>query len=103
MDKNDVSLQTLIYDKYNIDSLQLAQSSAYYSYHIKEYEGIYQIVNDSLTKLKDFYTKEKELIDENKRIKDSLAKQPLDSLKLHKTKAETIAVLDSLSSSKKKN
>ena len=103
LDKNGVSLQTLIYDKYDIDSLQLLKSSEYYSYHVKEYEGIYQIVNDSLKKLKDVYTEEKKRIDEEKRVKDSLAKQPLDSLKLKKAKRENIAVLDSLSFSKKEN
>ncbi|MHA7942766.1 DUF4296 domain-containing protein [Formosa sp. 3Alg 14/1] len=103
LEKNNISLETLIYDKYNIDSLQLVKSSEYYSYYMKEYEGIYQIVNDSLTKLKDKYTLENEKVEEVKKsIKDSVSK-PVDSLKLKKERAEQMAVLDSLSTSKKKD
>ncbi|CDF80905.1 conserved hypothetical protein (DUF4296) [Formosa agariphila KMM 3901] len=81
LDKNNISLQTLIYDKYNVDSLQLAESNEYYSYSIDEYEAIYTKVNDSLTILKEKYTAEEAEAEVRKRKQDSINKKPVNALK----------------------
>ncbi len=49
--KNGVDIDTYVYKKHNIDSLQFALSNAYYAFYTKEYEAIYNAVADSLTRL----------------------------------------------------
>lgn len=81
---------TYIYNKYNIDSLQFAESNIYYTYQIKDYEEIYQMVNDSLEKLKEHY-KNIQKEEQKKRVKkseDSLSEvlKTRDSIKFPKGK-----------------
>lgn len=85
-EKNGVYVRSYIFEKYNIDSAQFAESNTYYTYNIKEYQEIYLAVKDSLdklkTKLKEIQDKEREAAE--KKSKDSLDKvlKKRDSLKL---------------------
>jgi hypothetical protein len=74
MRDSGVNLDTFIYDKHNIDSLQFALSNSYYAFHVDDYEEIYSLVTDSLEKLK-ASLKEKEAQEwkaQTKREQDSL-------------------------------
>ncbi len=51
LNKNGVDVDTYVFKKHNIDSLQFALSNAYYAYYIKDYEDIYNTVTDSLKRL----------------------------------------------------
>ena len=74
MKDNGVNLDTYVFEKHNIDSLQFALSNNYYAFHIKDYEAIYEKVNDSLEALKvNFKDLEaKEWKEQTKREEDSL-------------------------------
>lgn len=96
-----VNLNTYIYEKHDIDSLQFALSNSYYAFHVDDYEAIYSKVTDSLEKLKE---KLKEIEAEEwkaqtKREADSLAKvlkeKELQSPK-NKDSLGTIILRDSL-------
>ena len=76
------------FEKYNIDSLQFAESNNYYAYHIKDYEEIYANVTDSLERLK-VALKEIELKEEKKKKKETDSINALklkDSLKIQNKK-----------------
>ncbi|GAA4804524.1 DUF4296 domain-containing protein [Litoribaculum gwangyangense] len=82
-----IDLDTYIFTKYNIDSLQFVLSNNYYAFHIKDYEEIYNKVEDSLEMLKTKYKdlEAQEWKEKTKREEDSLkaalAKE-LDTLSL---------------------
>ncbi|TWO33741.1 DUF4296 domain-containing protein [Seonamhaeicola sediminis] len=88
MQDSGVYPNTYIYNKYSIDSAQFAESNTYYTYNIKDYEEIYQIVKDSLDKLKEHYTalREEERKKAEQKSKDSLDAilKKRDSIKLSK-------------------
>jgi len=48
LENKGIMPEAFIYDKYNIDSLQFALSNTYYSYHIEDFEAIYDKVNGIL-------------------------------------------------------
>lgn len=50
--QGDITAATYIYKKYDIDSLQFAQSDRYYATDINEYESMYQEVTQRLQKNK---------------------------------------------------
>ena len=50
-----MNLDSYVYRKHNIDSLQFALSNNYYTFYTKDYEEIYSRVIDSLDRLKAFY------------------------------------------------
>lgn len=53
LDSNSINPNTYIYKKYKIDSLQFAKSNQYYAaISIKEYDQLYQSVNDRIVKNK---------------------------------------------------
>lgn len=93
---NGISSYQYIYDKFNIDSVQFAQSNNYYAFQVEDYDEIYTRVRDTLELLKEKFNKLKEVEAKEKRvqdslymstIKDSLALKPvLDSLQLEKGK-----------------
>lgn len=58
-----------LYQKYNIDSLQFAESNTYYAYDTKGYLAIIEKVKKDLQKNKDLYEK---LNVEEKKVKDSI-------------------------------
>jgi len=72
--------ENYIYNKYNIDSLQFALSNEYYAYNLKTYEDIYTSVK---LKLEEDKKRFNEMIEAEKKAKDSIRKRPktkLDSL-----------------------
>ncbi len=81
-----VNAKTLVFKKYNIDSLQLVQSNAYYAQHFKINKRIYEQVinelqkeNDSLYTLnsKENEQREKERKEEGQKALKELQKKPL--------------------------
>ena len=80
---------TFIYDKYDVDSLQLAQSIDYYSVNFNEYTSIWEEVNARLTTQRDEIQFEQNDLDsirieESKRKRDSIKKanQPRPDIEL---------------------
>lgn len=98
MQKHGVKLDTYVFEKHGIDSLQFALSNEYYAFHIKDYETIYNKVADSLEALKTVFNEQK-LKEEKiklKREKDSLGYLKLpDSIRIIK--------MDSLSKTSLRN
>ena len=105
MESHGVDLETYVFEKHNIDSLQFAESNEYYTFNIKEYDEIYQKVKDSLEALKIFYQdveKKEEAEVARKRKQDSLQmlttlKDSISNLKLHdsiKTRLQKEILLD---------
>jgi hypothetical protein len=88
MEKHGVDIDTYLFKKHNIDSLQFALSNAYYTFHIEEYSEIYTQVEDSLKALKIFY---EEL--EKKEEAEARAKRKLDSLEVITTIKDSISNL----------
>lgn len=89
MQKHGVKLNTYVFEKYGIDSLQFALSNAYYAYRVKDYEEIYNEVTDSLEKLKTVLNdqKVKEEKERKKRETDSInALKDKDSLNVNAKK-----------------
>ncbi len=86
MRDSSLNMDTYIYEKHNIDSLQFALSNNYYAYHIEEYEEIYTKLADSLDRLKKALKKQEasEWKEKTKREADSLKKalKAKDSLKI---------------------
>lgn len=86
LEEKGINPQKYIYQKYNIDSIQFAESNNYYAYDVKDYEDIYLSVKQRLEKQKEQYEaiEAKEL-----KEKDSLKKikrKEIDSLKRNKAK-----------------
>jgi len=71
LEKNAINPQNYIYEKYNIDSVQFAESNNYYAYDVKKYEEIYATVKERLEKQKTEY---KLLQEKDKEEKDSIKK-----------------------------
>lgn len=66
LDSNKINASTYVYKKYKIDSLQFAKSNEYYAAEsIKNYEKLYESVNERLLK--------------NKTLADTLAKKATES------------------------
>lgn len=80
MEDNGVNLNTYVFEKYGIDSLQFALSNEYYAYHLKDYEDIYTKVTDSLEKLK------KTLKAQQTKEEKEAKKKETDSIKVKKSK-----------------
>ena len=76
MKEHGVKLNTYVYTKHNIDSLQFALSNEYYAFHIKDYEAIYVKVKDSLEILKIKF------IETEERIRAEQEEKGADSLEL---------------------
>lgn len=52
-DKKQLLVPQYLYDKYGIDSLQLASSQSYYAKNPKKYVPVFKLVNARLKKLND--------------------------------------------------
>lgn len=80
-----IKLDSIIYSKFNIDSLQFAKSNAYYSADLDTYKEIFLKVQQNLIKEKELrdtlYFKYK-TTQEAIRIQDSIDKAQLDSLRI---------------------
>lgn len=75
IDNNGVSIDSYIYKKHNIDSIQFKESNDYYTYDVKTYTSIYEKVEDSLTKLKEKYTEERDEKTGRKQMIDSIKRE----------------------------
>ncbi|MBN4085019.1 DUF4296 domain-containing protein [Flavobacteriaceae bacterium AH-315-B10] len=81
IENQGISPEDYIYKRHDIDSLQFALSNEYYAYNLKTYEVIYNSVK---TKLENDKKKFQEIIEVEKKIKDSINKKTrreFDSLK----------------------
>ena len=72
LEKNINNPEAYIYKKHNIDSLQFAESNAYYTFKNETYKSIYEKLELKLTTQK---TKYQALLKEKKDIKDSISEQ----------------------------
>jgi hypothetical protein len=100
MQRHGIEVKNYVFKKYGIDSLQFALSNEYYAYYIKDYEGIYDKVTDSLEKLKIFF---KELELKEKREKEKREKDSLSNLVKEKDSVSIIKTRDSLKLKTKKD
>ena len=86
LQKNINNPQAYVYKKHNIDSLQFAESNAYYTFKSDVYKSIYEKLELKLTTQKAEY---EALLDEKKRVKDSLRelkKIKIDTLNVEREK-----------------
>lgn len=83
LQKNNVEPMPYLYAKFGIDSTQFSDSDRYYASLPEEYESIYAKVEMRLEK-------EKEEIEELKRVKDSI------KFKERELKREAMSITDSL-------
>ena len=86
LQKNINNPQAYVYKKHNIDSLQFAESNAYYTFKSDVYKSIYEKLELKLTTQKAEY---EALLDEKKRVKDSLRelkKIKIDTLNIEREK-----------------
>jgi len=87
--EHGLKLDSYVFEKYGIDSLQFALSNEYYAYNLKDYDDIYNNVIDSLEKLKKALKEleEKEEKETKKRATDSInALKVKDSLDVSRKK-----------------
>lgn len=84
MESKGVVPDQFVYAKHGIDSIQFSVSNNYYAYDIATYQDIYDKVKDKLEADK---TRFEKVVEEEKRKKDSLAKDQkrLDSIRAIKT------------------
>ncbi|AUP79912.1 DUF4296 domain-containing protein [Flavivirga eckloniae] len=100
MEDHGVNVNTYVYEKHNIDSLQFALSNSYYAFYAKDYEAIYVKVKDSLEALKVKFREEEE------QLRIEKAKRKSDSLKLIFKEMDSLGLVkyqDSLKVIKKKD
>jgi len=80
LELNGIMPLEYVYKKYDIDSLQFAESNTYYAYDTKTYTAIVEKVRADLQKDKDMYDKlnkdeqkvQDSIAEANKKVKDSL-------------------------------
>jgi len=93
LDKEGGFPSKYVFKKYNIDSVQFAESNAYYTYYVEDYEEIHQKAKDSLERLKKDLKaqQEKEKKEKLKKRKKSQNKSNSNEpLKLKKVNEETL-------------
>lgn len=93
LDSVHIKNEAYVYMKYSIDSTQFANSNAYYTSDVSEYESIYSKVKDSLNKLKDSYDA---ILEAERKEK----KRKKDSIKRLKKKKEAEKKKDTIRTSK---
>ena len=79
-----------IYRTHGIDSLQFTESNTYYTYHSDQYNTIYEKVESKLDIEKAAY---EAIVDEQKRIKDSIKesrKNKIDTTKIARDKIKSV-------------
>lgn len=69
LEETGLPLDSYLYEKHQIDSLQLAQSTEYYAKNYLKFEEIYNQVRSNLAKMK---TDLEVIRDEEQRVKDSI-------------------------------
>ena len=69
------SLEGYVFERHQIDSIQFALSNEYYSYDLDSYLKIYEKVEDSLKRLKEFYENERVEKTKERKINDSIKRK----------------------------
>jgi len=90
--QNKVKLDSFVYKKFEIDSLQFAASNAFYTSDLNTYNGLFVKVEERMNLIKTRVDSIKEIIikeEEEKRVQDSIDEVKRDSLDL-KAKTDTI-------------
>ena len=72
--EREINYFPLVFEKYNIDSLQFKESNYYYTSRIDDYDEILGKIEKRLNSLKNQY-------DEDQKLSDSLRRKEKDSLK----------------------
>lgn len=85
LENKGVHPEEFVYNKYDIDSIQFAESNAYYSFDIRVYQNIYAKVKERLEADKNGFN---EILEREKEKRDSisLANKKADSIKKAKLK-----------------
>jgi acyl carrier protein len=91
LEKTGMQPDKYLYNKYDIDSLQLAESTTYYAKKYDKFDGIYQKVKQNLEAMK---VKLVVIRDEEQRIEDSI--RALDTLNLDSLQTPKPVLIDSL-------
>ena len=68
LERYDIETMNYIYEKYNIDSLSLAESNNYYASLPEEYTDIYTVVEERIKS-------ERDRLKEERRVQDSIKKE----------------------------
>ena len=72
-----IRLDSFIYNKYDIDSVQFAKSNAYYTANLNEYNKLFERVKERLTNLQKQTDSIKNLVEKQSfQPKDTVKKQP---------------------------
>jgi len=75
LEQTGIKPDQYIYEKFGIDSVQFEKSNAYYTEKYDDYERVFDKVKDSLQSLKAHFD---ELVEEEKRVKDSINKAKME-------------------------
>lgn len=86
LEANNVTPNTYIYEKHQIDSLQFVKSNEYYAYDIKAYEEIIDNVETKIRTKKENYQKALDLEEERRQKRLDSIKKIGDTLKINKPK-----------------
>lgn len=81
LEEHGVLPEKYVFDKYNIDSTQFANSNNYYAYDTKTYESILNMIKEKIETNK----KEFEALD---KVEEAARKKKTDSLRLIRTKTK---------------
>lgn len=87
LENNGIIPENYIFSKYEIDSLTFANSNEYYSYDLKEYQLIYDLVKIKLQTNKKITSDSIEIV---KKISGELSKKLINESKQKKIKIDTI-------------
>lgn len=89
LEKNNVTPDVYIYEKYGIDSLQFVKSNEYYAYNIKDYEDMISQVEVRIKAKKAKYQKEIDLEEERRKNRLDSIRKLGDTLKLIEPRKRT--------------
>lgn len=85
LEEKGIDPSSYVYEKYNIDSLQFAQSSNYYAENVKQYQEIFASVKERLEALRVKYDtirkREERKKDSLRKLKENDTLSSIDSLK----------------------
>ena len=87
LENNGIIPENYIFNKHQIDSLTFAKSNEYYSYDLKDYQLIYDMVKIKLEKNKKIISDSIEIV---KKISGKLSKKLISQSKQKKIKIDTI-------------
>lgn len=89
--ENKVKLDSFLYKRFDIDSLQFAESNAFYTSNLNTYNDLFVKVQERMTLLKTRVDSiQLVIVTEEKRVQDSIDKFKKDSLGLDIKKKDTI-------------